>query len=204
MSNKYQKIIFAIETSRENMLVNKKSLETHDQATVLEFWARILENSESIVLLLQNGYINEALSIHRLSIEHLANFVGLLQSKCTVEELAEKAEADLAAQAKILKERDDRTLVLTNDNREKLSDFLTMGSKRAPAPGLNTHNLLHACNLDFYHTKYRLLSIRAAHSTLLSAVGPGTPDEAEKLESDVIELLNFLRASTADFLKKSE
>lgn len=196
-------LLAAIERSKITMESNRQLLETKGLTLSLAFWARILENSGSIVLLLQHGFTNEAMAIHRISIEHLANFAGLLKSKCSLVELAEKSEADIAAQARILKGRDEKTSVLTEDNKAKLAEFIKEAdAKRVDSPGLNTHNLLHACGLDFFHTDYRLLSIRAAHSTLLSATSPGTTCEAEKLVIDAITLLNFPSAIVTDLFQR--
>lgn len=168
---------------------------------VLAFWDRLLENSKSIYLLLNNDFINEAMVIHRLSIEHFSVIVGLVEGKTSLEDLQNKDLADLPKQARGIQRGDEKNLSLTSENREILKDFVNqMEASPAQASGVSIYNLLDSCGLDFMYVNYRLYSIRAAHATLLSGISPGDRDERSRLITDAISLLDL----TSAFARKYE
>lgn len=170
---------------------------------VLEFWGRLLENSKSICLLLDNDFINEAMVIHRLSIEHFSVVVGLMEGKTSFEDLKNKDLADLPKQARGVQRGDEKSSSLTPENREILKDFVNqMDAAPAQASGISVYNLLDSCGLDFVYVNYRLYSIRAAHATLLSGISSGDFAEKAKLITDAISLLDLTNAFARKYENK--
>ncbi|MBG4983932.1 hypothetical protein GHV66_25615 [Pseudomonas aeruginosa] len=171
----------------------------------LEFWNRLLENSKSICLLLDNDFINEAMAIHRLSIEHFSVIVGLVEGKTSLEDLKNKDLTDLPKQARGVQKGDEKNLSLTSENREKLKDFVNkMDASPAQASGVSIYNLLDSCGLDFVYVNYRLYSIRAAHATLLSGISSGDRDEIFTLITDAISLLDLTNAFARKYENKTK
>lgn len=141
---------------------------------VFRFWDRLHENCRSILILLQAGHVSEALAIQRLSIENFAYTIALLQGKLTEQKLEDEMNAEIPKQAKMMQQNDERDATLTPENRETLNNFLKEVSSRTVIdPGINTYNALNSCGVGFFYTKYRLLSISAAHATLRSSLGNG-------------------------------
>lgn len=162
---------------------------------ILAFWDRLLENSNSICLLLDNDFINEAMVIHRLSIEHFSVIVGLVEGKTSLEDLKNKDLTDLPKQARGVQRGDEKNLSLTSENREILKDFVSkMDAAPAQASGTSVYNLLDSCGLDFVYINYRLYSIRAAHATLVSGISSGDFAEKAKLITDAISILDLTNA----------
>ncbi|KAI2685060.1 DUF5677 domain-containing protein [Pseudomonas sp. TNT3] len=161
----------------------------------LAYWNRLLENSKSICLLLDNDFINEAMVIHRLSIEHFSVIVGLVEGKTSLGDLKNKDLTDLPRQALEVQRGDEKNLSLTPENRKILKDFLSdMDATPAQASGTSVYNLLGSCGLDSVYVNYRLYSIRAAHATLLSGISSGDISEKIQLITDAISLLDLTNA----------
>lgn len=168
---------------------------------VLGFWQRLIENSRSISLLLQNNFINEAMVVHRLSIEHFGVIVALLEGKTTLKDLGNKDVGDLPKQARRLQANDSKKSVLTPENRDALNSFVKqLEENPAESSGVNVYNLLYSCGLEHIYINYCLYSLRAAHSTLLSGTSVGTAEEAERLMIDVIDILSLVDAYVLRFV----
>lgn len=177
-------------------------LKTGVPNVAFRFWERFLENSKAFVLLLQSGFINEAIAIQRLSIENFAYAIALLRGKLTEQQLRAEMDAELPSQAKRMRQDDEQDPILTPENRERLVAFLDATAyQNATDPGINTYNALNSCNLGFIYTQYRLHSIRAAHATLLSAASISTAEEIEKLLERMQELLKLLDATAEDVVR---
>ena len=171
------------------------ALEAASLGIAINFWERLLENSRSINLLLQNKFINEAMVIHRLSIEHFSIVVALVEGKTTFEDLKNKDLTDIPKQAQRLQKSDTKKSSLTQENREVLKNFINrLEAAPATPSGISVYNLLDSCGLDFIYTNYCLYSLRAAHSTLLSGTSAGGEQEAEKLLADAIDILDLTNA----------
>lgn len=185
--------------SHANLVFKDTSLEI-----ILAFWDRLLENSNSICLLLDNDFINEAMVIHRLSIEHFSVIVGLVEGKTSLEDLKNKDLTDLPKQARGVQRGDEKNLSLTPENREILKDFVSqMDTAPAQASGTSVYNLLDSCGLDSVYINYRLYSIRAAHATLLSGISSGDFAEKAKLITDAISLLDLTNAFARKYESKT-
>ncbi len=139
---------------------------------LFEFWQRFLDNNKAILILLNNGLVGEAMAIQRLSIENFANTIALILGEVTPEQLDNQAEAAIQDVMKKQEELDKQEKWLTVENREKVRSFLEESEQDSKKnSGLSTYNTLGSCGLNFmYQAKYRVLSIRAAHSTLNSAL----------------------------------
>jgi hypothetical protein len=198
-------VILSIEESKKTLLSVAAAFESASLSVALDFWERLLENSKSIILLLQKDFINEAMVIHRLSIEHFSIIVGLIKGKTTFEDLKNKTMIDIPKQAREIQMRDTKKPSLTLGNREALKDFLIrMDSDPVPSSGVSVYNLLDSCGLDFMYTNYRAYSIRAAHSTLLWGISVGSLDEVIKLLADVKAILDLTDAFANEFINSSK
>lgn len=185
--------------SHANLVFKDTSLEI-----ILAFWDRLLENSNSICLLLDNDFINEAMVIHRLSIEHFSAIVGLVEGKTSLEDLKNKDLTDLPKQARGIQRGDEKNLSLTPENREILKDFVSqMDATPAQASGTSVYNLLDSCGLDSVYINYRLYSIRAAHATLLSGISSGEFAEKAELITNAISLLDLTNAFARKYESKT-
>jgi len=172
---------------------------------VLGFWGGLLENSKSICLLLDNEFINEAMVIHRLSLEHFSVVVGLMEGKTSFEDLKNKDLADLPKQARGIQRGDEKSSSLTPGNREILKDFVNqMDAAPAQRSGISVYNLLDSCGLGFVYVNYRLYSIRAAHATLLSGTSSGNFAEKVKLITDAINLLDLTNAFARKYERETK
>lgn len=192
----------AILHSDEMKAKASKALNTAVPHVTFRFWNRFLENSRPILLLIQSGFINEAIAIQRLSIENFAYAVALLRGKLTEQQLTAEMDAELPAQAEKMRRNDERDPVLTPENRERLAAFLEdAANKSITDPGINTYNALDACGLGFFYTHYRQLSVRAAHATLLSAISVGTEEEINKLLERTQDLLRILDAVAVEVVR---
>lgn len=192
-------VLNAIEYSQATKEKAKATLKSTVPEVTFRFWDRFLENSRSILFLVESGFTNEAIAIHRLSIENFAYAIALLRGKLTEQKLRDEMDAELPAQADKMRRSDERNATLTPENREKLTNFLKDAATRSVTdPGINTYNALDSCGLGFLYTRYRHLSIRAAHATLLSAISTGTAAEVEELLVGTQELLKLLDAIAMD------
>lgn len=197
-----QKLMDAIEDSKSALLSATNPSRNPELATALKFWEKILENSEAVVLLLNHELNVQAAAIHRISIEHLANFAALLKGVCTTEQLETKAEADIAKQARLLSEGEQKSRLLTDDNKTALAGLRdTLTVKEDEEKSQNTFNLLNKCGLEFLYMEYRLISLGAAHSTLISIIQPSSLEEADKLKESVVNLLQFPAVLVGDYMR---
>jgi len=184
-----------LQHSAETLTQWKPTLNDERKELAFSFWSRLLENGKAILLLSEAALVNEAMTIHRLSIEHFANMVGLLKGKVSPEELQKQAEADLPKQARYIHEDDIKEPTLTTENRERLQRYRdsTEGNP-VKDPGVNAYNLLHACDLGFIYLTYRSYSVSAAHSTILSALREGDPTKAQDVLEHTKDLLTLAMA----------
>jgi hypothetical protein len=184
-----------IEHSEATKAKTQLRLKSITPEIAFKFWDRLHENCRSILILIQSGYTKEALAVQRLSIENFAYAVALLQGKLTEQKLKDEMDAEIPKQAKMMHRNDERDPTLTPANREKLSNFLKDTSTRSVIdPGINTYNALDSCGLGFFYTKYRLLSINAAHATLCSATGNDTAEDITELLVGMQEQLKLVDA----------
>lgn len=192
-----KEVLDAIEHSHATKSLMQDKLKGIVPDVSFKFWERILSTTESVVLLAQSGFVLEAMAIQRLSIEHFAIVVGLLQREVTLDELVRRSHTDLAVWGEKLHQQDERDFTLTLENKEKLAIALEdMKREGVVKPGLNTHNILSAGGLGhLYDNRYRLLSAIAAHSTLLGAVRPNSDEDVAELFTFAFELLQLLDAS---------
>ncbi|WP_095118880.1 DUF5677 domain-containing protein [Pseudomonas sp. Irchel s3f10] len=200
-----QTLIDAIKNSKFALLSATNPSSNPELATALKFWEKILENSEAVILLLKHDLNVQASAIHRISIEHLANLAALLKGVCTLEQLQKKAVADIAKQARLLSESEEKSPVLTDDNKSALAGLrgrLTVKEDEEKAQ--NTFNLLAECGLSCFYVEYRTISLGAAHSTLVSIIQSDSLEEAEKLKESVMNLLQFPAALLDDYMQKRQ
>ena len=202
-NNFMKELIDAINTSRSALLSATKTSKSPEFATALQFWTKILENCEAVTLLLSHNLNVQAFAVHRISIEHLANFAALLKGLCTVEQLKKKSEADIVKQARLLSEGEDKSPVLTDENKNALAglrDRLT--TKEDEEKSQNTFNLLAECGLSCLYVEYRIISLGAAHSTLVSIIQSSSTEEIDKVKKSVVNLLKFPTALLGEFMEK--
>lgn len=188
-------LLHSIKSSEETLSNVASAFKDASLEITLAFWNRLLENGKSICLLLNNDFINEAMVIHRLSIEHFSVIVGLVEGKTSLEDLKNKDLIDLPKQARGVQRGDEKESSLTPENREILKNFVNqLEAEPAQASGASVYNLLDSCGLGSVYFNYRLYSIRAAHATLLSGISSGDSAEKTKLITDAISLLDLTNA----------
>ncbi|MNJ44896.1 hypothetical protein D3C77_399670 [compost metagenome] len=120
-----------------------------------------------------------------------------------MEQLKTKAEADIAKQARLLSEGEDKSPVLTDENKTALAGLQdTLTVKEDEEKSQNTFNLLVKCGLECFYVEYRVISLGAAHSTLISIIQPRSLEDAEKLKESVVNLLKFPAVLLDDYMQK--
>lgn len=192
-------VLNAIEYSQATKEKAKATLKSTVPEVTFRFWDRFLENSRSILLLVESGFTNEAIAIQRLSKENFAYAIALLRGKLTEQKLRDEMDVELPAQAEKMRQSDERDATLTPETREKIAIFLKSAATRSITnPGINTYNALDSSGLRFLYTRYRQCSIRAAHATLLSAISNGTTTEVEELLVGTQGLLKLMDTTATD------
>lgn len=170
-----------------------------------KFWDRLLATIRATLLLIQSGFIGEALALQRLSIEHFACAVALLHGKLTKEQLVKQMEVELADQGQKIQQLDKQYPTLAAEKRRQLAGFVEEAEAHdAKKPGLNPYNALGSCGLGFVYTNYRRLSILAAHSTLLGAIRQPTDKDVEELLTFARELLSILGATATKVARQED
>ena len=160
------------------------------QKLALRFFDLMIGNARAVNRLTEAGFVLEAMAIQRLMIEHFANIIDLLRGRISPETMIKESEAENLKFAQCLQRDDAKHGSLTDENRQKLEAFLAEHAS-TKSPSLSVYNALDAANLGFMYIKYRDLSMRAAHSTILSAIAQPTVDVLGELSADVEELLEL-------------
>ncbi|WP_023637618.1 DUF5677 domain-containing protein [Dickeya solani] len=68
----------------------------------ISFFELFIQNNKSMILLIEGGFYNEALAIHRLSIEHFFNIFALIRKKDFLDIIKNSSSVELEKTAKIL------------------------------------------------------------------------------------------------------
>lgn len=183
----------------------KPKLKNVTAGLAFKFWERLLQNSRSALLLVEYGYVNEAMTIQRLSIENFAYAAALLRGKLTEQAFTDEMDVELRSQAEKMRQSDEQDSTLTPENRAKLENFLaSTATHNVKKPGHNIYDALKSCGLEFFYTRYRELSVRAAHAKLLSAVSASTAAEIDKLLLGIQEPLAILDAIAIEVAAHAE
>lgn len=165
------------------------------------FWAKLIENSEVVVILATAGYASQAAAVHRICIEHFAYMYSLLKGGLTEVQVEQQMEYDLAQLGKALQKSGDQDArmaraVVTPDLKASLDQYLADPKVTSTtSPGISIYNLLDGQDLKFLHDQYRLLSVHAAHANLLSSVWEPSVSELEQITLDVCALMDISRAA---------
>lgn len=166
------------------------------------FWTRMLDGCKATLHLVELDFFTDALALQRLSIENFAYAVSMLTGKLTLAKLEEEAHAEVATQAKKLLEREESHCVLTSDRKDSLDRLLSDATQRgAKHKGINVHNEL-GKELDHIHGKYRELSLRAGHATMVSAISQKTPEELAEMLATMDDLLSLINSYASNELQK--
>lgn len=165
------------------------------------FWTRMLDGCMAALHLVERGFFTDALALQRLSIENFAYAVSMLTGKLTLAKLQEEAHAEVATQAKKILERDEPHCALTLDSKGALDRLLSDAKQRgAKHKGVNVHNEL-GKELDHIHSKYRTLSLRAGHATMVSAISQQTPEELAEMLATMNDLLSLINGYASNEVK---
>ena len=165
------------------------------------FWTRMLDGCMAALHLVELGFFTDALALQRLSIENFAYAVSMLTGKLTLAKLREESHAEVATQAKKLLERDEPRRALTFGNKDALGRLLSEAKQRdATHKGINVHNEL-GKELDHIHGKYRELSLRAGHATMVSAISQQTPRELAEMLATMDDLLSLINGYASNEVK---
>lgn len=160
------------------------------QQLALRFFDLMIGNARAVNWLVGAGFVLEAMAIQRLMIEHFANIIDLLRGRISRKMMIKQSEAENLKFAQCLQRDDAKHVSLTHENRQKLEAFLSehVGTESS---SLSVYNSLNAANFGFMYAKYRSLSLRAAHSTILSVLAQPTVGVLDELSADVEELLEL-------------
>lgn len=191
----------AITRSDVVMQQTRAALGTSVPDLTYKFWTRLLDGSKAALYLVERGFFTDALALQRLSIENFAFAVSMLTGKLTLAKLKEDGCAEIETQAKKAHEQNERHDTLTSDRKNALAALLSATKQRgAKHQGVNVHNEL-GKELDFIHGKYRRLSLRAGHASLVSALGEQTPSELTEMLKTMNDLLNLINAFANEEVK---
>lgn len=164
----------------------------------LVYWKSFLINCKVISSLVAEGYHDEALTIQRLSMEHLFNMFALVTRENFVQELKNNTEASIPKALKSLSKdlSKDGGGLLTQENSEALTEALEKYENEPVNPlGYSVYNAAQASNLwSFYNSVYRILSISYSHSTILSAIKPPSNEEVENMLDNAICFMEIAKA----------
>ncbi|MBN3069930.1 hypothetical protein H5A34_12540 [Pectobacterium brasiliense] len=169
----------------------------------ISFFKLFIQNNKSIVFLIDGGFHNEALAIHRLSIEHFFNIFALIRNKDYLDKIRTQSSVDLEKAMKSIHvdlEKDN----YKNIEKNKSDAFIeaVKASYESPIESLG-HNIYNAAKSsevgNFYNSVYRILSLKYAHSTYLIAIdGCNNKD----INSCISNASDFLRITIALFHEK--
>ncbi|GHD46668.1 hypothetical protein SAMN05216429_1095 [Marinobacter persicus] len=164
----------------------------------LVYWKKFLINCKVISSLVAEGYHDEALTIQRLSMEHLFNMFALVTQENFVQELKNNTEASIPKALNCLNKdlSKDGGGLLTQENSQALTKALEKNENEPVCHlGYSVYNAAQASELwSFYNSIYRTLSVSYSHSTILSAIKPPGNEEVENMLDNAISFMEIAKA----------
>jgi ferritin-like metal-binding protein YciE len=178
-------ILSLIEESRSELQHNVPEPTSENEKLALVFWRKVLENSQAIIALIDVGFLEEAETINRLALENFFFMLALINSSDTLKKMEAAAGEPIAKMARTAMNKE--ASFLTPENKKELEEYLQKLLSNAQA-GVNSSSKFTAFEASgiaemepFYNSRYRLISLRSAHASLLSAL-----NKAEGLRDDVL------------------
>ncbi|SHN27895.1 hypothetical protein SAMN05216593_1228 [Pseudomonas asturiensis] len=186
--SKVSELIIDSDVAILKMTPNNKS-----EKITLKLWRKFIENQSATLILIERNFLAEALTVHRLSIEHLFNIFAIKKDKGYLDCFLSSAESGLSKAIKTLNADFEKTPPQIDKERiSALSDQAKdIGSKEIKELGYSIYNASQKSEIShLYNNLYRVISISHAHSTYLSLI-------SEIKEEEIIITLENMR----DFLQ---
>ncbi|MCY9846737.1 DUF5677 domain-containing protein [Pectobacterium sp. 13-115] len=169
----------------------------------MSFFELFIQNNKSMILLIEGEFYNEAIAIHRLSIEHFFNIFALIRKEGFLDIIKNSSSVELEKITKILAAdlEPNGYENINEDKKEKfkkvIEDFTQSPTKSS---GYSIYNAAYSSEVSiFYNSVYRLLSLKYSHSTYLLAIKGCS---SEEVHSYIVNALNFLQITIALFSKE--
>ncbi|WP_281188794.1 DUF5677 domain-containing protein [Vibrio harveyi] len=140
---------------------------------ILTLWNKIIQNAIAIELLCRNELRTEALTIQRLSYEHLFNMFALARSESFYDEFINGSQTSLYKAVKSLRNSIKKNGILVGvDTQEKLEKIIAVCDENpVESLGYSIYNAANKSELGhMYDAQYRHLSVTYAHSSALSVL----------------------------------
>jgi hypothetical protein len=188
LTSKVSELIVASNLAHLEMTPHNES-----EKITLKLWKKFIENQSATLVLIERSFFAEALTIHRLSIEHLFNVFAIKKDKEYLDCFLSSAKSGLSKAIKTLNADFEKTPPqIDKEKISALSDLAkNIESKEIKELGYSIYNSSQKSELShLYNNLYRVISISHAHSTYLSLI-------SEIKEEEIITTLENMR----DFLQ---
>lgn len=180
-----ERILGLVKESEAKLQRYEKIIAAENEKLALVFWKKMLENSQATLLLLDEGFLDEAETLNRLALENFFFMLALINSRDTLKKIEGAAGEPIAKMARTAVNKE--ASVLTPENKEKLEEYLQMLLSDAKT-GVNSNAKFTAfeasgiAKMEFlYNSRYRIISLRSAHASLLSVF-----NKVDDLRKDVL------------------
>ncbi|MBN3218544.1 DUF5677 domain-containing protein [Pectobacterium polaris] len=203
MKHNISKLSTLIKDANE-IISHIKTKELEERVKIaISFFELFIQNNKSMILLIEGGFYNEALAIHRLSIEHFFNIFALIRKKDFLDIIKNSSSTELEKTTKILG-ADLEPNDYENINEDKKEKFKKVIEDFTQSPtessGYSIYNAAHSSEVGgFYNSVYRILSLKYSHSTYLLAIKGCS---SEEMHSYILNALDFLQITIALFSKE--
>ncbi|MDD4929785.1 MAG: DUF5677 domain-containing protein [Gallionella sp.] len=163
----------------------KNQSHSSNQKLALRFFDKIATNSKAIIILYKSHLIDEAYTIHRLSMEHLFNISALLGDPKFEEQLMAYSKAQIPKTLKAINTDDNNSEepLLTRGNKE-LAEEALKNYETNPISELG-YSIFNAAQKSqfpgFYNARYRQISLTHAHSTMASVLKDKNSEKGDDL-----------------------
>ncbi|WP_243049199.1 DUF5677 domain-containing protein [Dyella sp. RRB7] len=184
-----ESILNLIKESRSELQHNVQALAAENEKLVLVFWKKMLDNSQAAVALIDENFLEEAETLNRLALENFFFMLALINSGDTLKKMEAAAGEPIAKLARTAMNKE--VSVLTPENKKELEEYLQKLLSDAKE-GVSSNTKFTAfeasgiAQMEFlYNSRYRLISLRSAHASLLSAF-----NKTDDLRGDVLMSLD--------------
>lgn len=156
---------------------------------------KFIENQLATLILIERNFLAEALTIHRLSIEHLFNIFAIKKDSEYLKCFLSSTESGLSKAIKTLNADFIKfPSAIDNEKISVLSDLAQdMESREIKELGYSIYNASQKSELShLYNNLYRLISISHAHSTYLSLISEIKKDEIITILENMRDFLQMI------------
>ncbi|QHF29379.1 DUF5677 domain-containing protein [Pseudomonas sp. R32] len=198
-----KKINELLSDSNRLLTTTSSRLNGRSEQLIIAFWKQLISNCNTALLLMREGFENEAMATTRLALENLFHLGALVKKPETLDKLINNLSKELRKQADAIHNDALSSSTLTKENASDLSDYLT-ATKEEKYQGASLHEMSKTAGLEFlYHSKYRSLSTSSAHSTLVAALQFDAPEDHQNEVLTFVEEMLSLSMALIDLLLKN-